>query len=119
MVDDDELVLINTVAMLEDLGHSVLAASSGQEALAVLADHPGVDLVFTDYAMPRMTGLQLIRRLGERGVKAAVILATGYAEIPEGQAENLPRISKPFNQATLARAIAGAWRPAPVGKGDV
>ena len=119
VVDDDELVLINTVAMLEDLGHSVLAASSGQEALAVLADHPGVDLVFTDYAMPRMTGLQLIRRLGERGVKAAVILATGYAEIPEGQAENLPRISKPFNQATLARAIAGAWRPAPVGKGDV
>jgi PAS domain S-box-containing protein len=113
VVDDDELVLINTVAMLEDLGHSVLAANSGQEALAALAEHPNLDLVLTDYAMPRMTGLQLIKRLHERGAKAAVILATGYAEIPEGQAENLPRIAKPFNQATLARAIAGAWRPPP------
>ena len=113
VVDDDELVLINTVAMLEDLGHSVLGSGSGQEALAILSEHPDVDLVITDYAMPRMTGLQLIKRLNDRGVKAPVILATGYAEIPEGQGENLPRIAKPFSQADLARAIAGAWRPPP------
>jgi PAS domain S-box-containing protein len=111
VVDDDELVLINTVAMLEDLGHSVLAAGTGQEALAVLTEHPDIDLVLTDYAMPRMTGLQLIKRLQERGMKAPVILATGYAEIPEGQAEGLPRIAKPFSQTDLARPIAGAWRP--------
>ncbi len=111
VVDDDELVLINTVAMLEDLGHRVLAASSGEEALAVLAEHPGVDLLITDYAMPRMTGLQLIRGLAERGLEAQVILATGYAEIPEGQGQDLPRLSKPFSQADLARVIAGAWRP--------
>jgi len=113
VVDDDELVLINTVAMLEDLGHSVLAAGSGQEALAVLAEHPGIDLMITDYAMPRMTGLQLVRRLGERALTMPIILATGYAEIPEGQGQDLPRISKPFTQAALARAIAGAWRPDP------
>ena len=111
VVDDDELVLINTVAMLEDLGHSVLAANSGQEALAILAEHPVIDLVITDYAMPRMTGLQLIKRLGECELKAPVILATGYAEIPDGQGQDLPRISKPFSQADLARAIAASWRP--------
>ena len=111
VVDDDELVLINTVAMLEDLGHSVLGASSGQEALAVLTEHPDIDLVITDYAMPRMTGLQLIKRLNDRGVTAPVLLATGYAEIPEGQGENLPRLAKPFSQADLSRAIAGSWRP--------
>ncbi len=112
MVDDDELVLINTVAMLEDLGHTVLPASSGPEALTILGQqHAEIDLVLTDYAMPRMTGLQLINRLDERGLKAPVILATGYAEIPEGQGRDLPRISKPFSQAALARAIACAWRP--------
>ena len=112
VVDDDELVLINTVAMLEDLGHTVLPASSGPEALTILGQqHAEIDLVLTDYAMPRMTGLQLINRLDERGLKAPVILATGYAEIPEGQGRDLPRISKPFSQAALARAIACAWRP--------
>jgi CheY-like chemotaxis protein len=119
-VDDDELVLINTVAMLEDLGHSVLAAGSGQEALAILAQHPEIELVLTDYAMPRMSGLQLIRQVAQQRPEAAAILATGYAEIPEGEAEGLPRLAKPFNQADLGRAIASAWRggvAAPGGRG--
>ena len=111
VVDDDQLVLINTVAMLEDLGHRVLAAGSGQDALAVLAEHPEVDMVLTDYAMPRMTGLQLIRRIADQRPATSVILATGYAEIPEGQGQDLSRLGKPYNQADLVRAIAGAWRP--------
>ncbi len=104
-------MLINTVAMLEDLGHRVLAAGSGQDALAVLAEHPEVDMVLTDYAMPRMTGLQLIRRIADQRPATSVILATGYAEIPEGQGQDLSRLGKPYNQADLVRAIAGAWRP--------
>ncbi len=40
-----------------------------------------------------------------------MILTTGYAEIPQGAAETLPRIAKPFSQADLARGIAGSWRP--------
>ena len=111
VVDDDELVLTNTVAMLEDLGHRVLPASSGPDALAVLSEHPEIDMVLTDYAMPRMNGLQLIKRVAERLPGASVLLATGYAEIPEGQAADLARIGKPFSQADLGRAIAAAWRP--------
>ena len=111
VVDDDELVLTNTVAMLEDLGHRVLPASSGHDALAILSEHPEIDMVLTDYAMPRMNGLQLIKRVAERLPDASVLLATGYAEIPEGQAADLTRIGKPFSQADLGRAIASAWRP--------
>jgi PAS domain S-box-containing protein len=48
-VDDDSLVLTNTAAMLEDLGHRVLVAASGAEALVALAQNR-VDLVITDYA---------------------------------------------------------------------
>ena len=52
-VDDDELVLTNTIAMLEELGHTGIAASSGNEALNVLRQESSVDLVLTDYAMRR------------------------------------------------------------------
>ena len=112
VVDDDELVLTNTVAMLEDLGHRVLEACCGQDALAVMSEHSQIDLVLTDYAMPRMNGLQLIRRVLERRPEISVVLATGYAEIPEGQAHDLCRLGKPFTQADLGRVIASAYRPA-------
>ena len=59
-VDDDNLVLMNTVAMLEELGHSAMQASSGAEALALLQREPDVQLLITDQAMPEMTGAQLI-----------------------------------------------------------
>ena len=58
-VDDDVLVLFNTVAMLEDLGHQVRQAASGREALAWVESGEPLDLVITDQAMPQMTGLQL------------------------------------------------------------
>ena len=112
VVDDDELVLTNTVAMLEDLGHRVLEACCGQDALAVMSEHSQIDLVLTDYAMPRMNGLQLIRRVLERRPEISVVLATGYAEIPEGQAHDLCRLGKPFTQADLGRVIASAYRRA-------
>ena len=57
-VDDDALVLMNTSAMLEDLGHTVFEAKSGQEALGILREEE-IDLVITDQAMPHMTGAQL------------------------------------------------------------
>jgi len=104
-VDDDSLVLFNTSAMLEDLGHSVLEATSGAEALVILR-REGVDLVITDQAMPRMTGVQLLETLRAEWPGLPVILATGYAELPGGAGEGLPRLNKPFSEQELARAIA-------------
>ncbi len=49
-VDDDELVLLNTAAMLEDLGHTVIQASRGEDALSALREAPTIDLVITDHA---------------------------------------------------------------------
>ncbi len=107
-VDDDALVLMNTTAMLEDLGHKVLEASNGAEALAILGAHDDIDLVITDYAMPRMTGRDLAVAIAEKRPGLKVILATGYAELPTGAAIDVQRLPKPFGQPELARAIAQA-----------
>ncbi|NZD50128.1 hybrid sensor histidine kinase/response regulator [Rhizobium leguminosarum] len=105
-VDDDGLVLMNTTLMLEDLGHTVFEAMAGREALDILREQQ-VDLVICDHAMPRMTGAQLAEAIRKEWPEMPIILATGYAEIPEGAGiANLPRLGKPFSQAQLAEAIS-------------
>jgi len=107
-VDDDFLVLRNTVLMLEDLGHQVLEASSGAEALKLLAANTGVELVITDQNMPGMTGLQLAKQIRQKWANIKVVLATGYAELPAGEGEDLKRLSKPFTQAMLGAVVSEA-----------
>ena len=111
VVDDDNLVLMNTAAMLEDLGRQVLTAASGEEALSHLAARPEITLVVTDEVMPGMTGTELARRIREGGSVLPIILATGYADLgerPVPQKPGLPRLAKPFTQAQLAHAVATA-----------
>ncbi len=102
-VDDDGLVLMNTAAMLEDLGHTVFEATSGRQALAILQERSNIDLVITDQAMPAMTGSQLAEAIHEQRPNLPIILATGYAELPAGVA--LPKLAKPFLQDDLAQAV--------------
>lgn len=104
LVDDDGLVLANTRDMLDDLGHHVIEVASGSEAVNVLSQDIGIDLVITDYAMPGMTGLQLAEQVQRLQPNLPVILATGYAEITSGSLE-LPRLAKPFCQQDLVNAI--------------
>ncbi|WP_284310224.1 hybrid sensor histidine kinase/response regulator [Labrys miyagiensis] len=106
-VDDDALVLLNTAALLEDLGHEVLPAASGAEALRLFTDRPDVELVITDQAMPHMTGLQLAREIRSIQPDLPIILATGYAELPPDADPDLARIGKPYGQDELERAIQG------------
>jgi CheY-like chemotaxis protein len=108
VVDDDPLVLMNTAALLEDLGHEVIEASCGQQALDLLSSGTTVDVVVTDQAMPGMTGVQVATAIGERWPMLPVILATGYAELAPESAPGLPRLSKPFRQQALAQALTDA-----------
>jgi CheY-like chemotaxis protein len=102
-VDDDALVLFNTVAMLEDLGHTVHQASNGPAALDVLRREP-IDLVLSDQGMPGMTGIQLAQAIEQEWPLLPVIIVTGYAELPEG-ASRLPKLDKPFLHEELSRVI--------------
>jgi PAS domain S-box-containing protein len=106
-VDDDPLVLMNTVMMLEDMGHAVVEANSGARALELLAER-SVDMVITDHAMPRMTGADLAKAVKEKWPGISIIIATGYAELPPGYRSNFIRLSKPFGERQLADAIGKA-----------
>ena len=106
-VDDDALVLTNTAALLEDLGHRVQIAGGADDALKVLERTP-VDVVITDQAMPQMTGVQLAAVIADRYPGLPVILASGYAELPAGVDETMPRLAKPYSQPDLVLALQRA-----------
>jgi CheY-like chemotaxis protein len=105
LVDDDALIAASTSALLEDLGHRVVEVRSGPEALAVVQGGLRPDLVITDHAMPGMTGVDLAMALREQDSQLPILLATGYAELQDGQRIELPRISKPYTQQQLSSEI--------------
>lgn len=112
VVDDDTLVLHSAVAMLEDLGHRVFHSTSGKHALKLLADHPEIEVLITDHAMPTMTGAELAANVQAISPSLPIVLATGYAELPAGLATTLTRLAKPFTQRELENAMYQATRPA-------
>ena len=110
VVDDDSLVLTSTTLLLEDLGHRVISATSGEKALALFDQGEVIDLMITDMAMPQMSGAQLAHAVRLLKPDLPIILATGYAERLEGFAEKLPRLPKPFTQLNLVEIIARSMK---------
>ena len=100
-VDDDPLIAMSTTEMLEDLGHRVIGANSGLHALDILRSEQPLDLMMTDHAMPGMTGIELAAASREVRPSLPVLLATGYAELPDGIQVDLPRLAKPYHQDQL------------------
>jgi CheY-like chemotaxis protein len=84
----------------------VLEATSGKSALEILRRGDSIDLVITDQAMPHMTGSDLAAAIRLEKPDMPIILATGFAELPPGVDEGLPKLSKPFLQQQLADVIA-------------
>jgi PAS domain S-box-containing protein len=106
VVDDDVLIAMNTVDLIEDLGHAAVEANSGQSALEILASGAPLDAMITDFAMPGMNGVELATRARALRPGLPILLASGYAELPSGTELNLPRLSKPFFQADLAAQLS-------------
>ena len=100
-VDDDPLIAMSTTEMLEDLGHRVIGASSGRHALDIIKSEQPIDLMMTDHVMPGMTGIELAAASRQLRPSLPILLATGYAELPEGAQLELPRLAKPYHQDQL------------------
>jgi signal transduction histidine kinase len=110
LVDDDALVSMSTAAMIEELGHSVVEASSVAEALEILRSDLPIDCVITDQAMPGTTGIVLANMMREHWPTTPVILATGYADLPESEIADLPRLAKPYRLSALADVLSQVLR---------
>lgn len=106
MVDDDALIAMSSVDMLEDLGHEVVEANSGNQALEMLKTQGPFDLLVTDFSMPGMNGAELSRRARELLPDLPILIATGYADLPEGTDLAIQRLGKPYTQEQLAREIS-------------
>ncbi len=104
-VDDDGLVNMGTAAMLEDMGHSVTEANSGQAALEAITAQ-AFDLVITDQGMPNMLGTELVAELRGAHPDLPIIIATGYQELDEIAALKAVYLSKPFTQEKLREAVS-------------
>lgn len=108
LVDDEMLVRSGTAMMLDELGHDVTEAASGQKALEILTETAGFDVIITDYRMPDMDGMELISAARELIPDLKAVLMTGYqADDPRFADLQAGSLSKPFGLAELETAIDG------------
>jgi len=108
LVDDHSLGLAARKAVLEEAGYKVVAAASAAEALEAFSKRH-FDLLVTDYRMPRMNGIELIRRIREQREDLPVILVSGVADalgLAESNTGANVVIQKSANEVThLVRAV--------------
>jgi CheY-like chemotaxis protein len=101
LVDDSRATRMALGQLLDEEGFDVRACASGPEALACLQAAPFEALV-TDYEMPEMTGVELIRAVRERAPGVRAIVVSGRAA-PEDVPQGVPWMDKPV---TLERLVA-------------
>ena len=111
LVDDDALIAMSSSDMLMDLGHDVVEAHSGKEALKSLGEGAVFDLLITDYSMPGMTGGELAKAARALIPNLPILIASGYAELPAGVDLEVARLGKPYTQDQLATEISKLMAP--------
>jgi two-component system response regulator AtoC len=80
VVDDEPKMRRVLEIMLQKMGHRVLGAGNGVEALALFGEH-SVDLVITDLCMPEMDGIELLAQLRAQGSEVPVMVITAHGTI--------------------------------------
>ena len=111
VIDDDEAMRDSLCFLLET---SSLRARAYESAVQFLeqADDLAPGCIVTDVRMPEMSGLELVRRLKERGVPHPMIVITGHGDVPLAveamKAGAVDFLEKPFEEEALLRAIRSA-----------
>jgi two-component system sensor histidine kinase/response regulator len=114
VADDEEPTLEILTTVVKDLGHQVLAARDGEEALR-LALHHVPDLIITDFMMPRRTGVELIRALRTNQELAATPIILISAASPAGAKDATRFFGKPVHLGDLEETIARLLADRPSG----
>jgi DNA-binding NtrC family response regulator len=118
VVEDAEPLRMLVRELLETAGYAVLDAEAPDKAIALLKSTPGsIHLVLTDMVMPRMSGLELARRVATLKPEARVVFMSGYSDqamVDEGTLPpGTPFLQKPFTLDDLMLTIRRALDAAP------
>lgn len=106
LVEDEVLVREVASEDLAEAGFAVTAASDGDEALAILREGAGFDLLFTDIRMPGSAdGWELARQAKELIPDLRVIYATGFGDAGDELADGECYVRKPYNLKDLRQAL--------------
>lgn len=114
LVDDDENIVASVSLALESHGHSVKAYYDGASGLEALQNDPP-DLAVVDVKMPRMDGMELLRRLRQTSDLPVIMLTSKDDEIDEILGFNLGAddyMHKPFSQRLLLERVKAVLRRA-------
>ncbi len=114
LVDDDKNILTSVSMLLEQEGYHVRTFADGASALTALTATPP-DLAILDIKMPRMDGLELLRRLRQNGDLPVIFLTSKDEEIDELMGLNAGAddyIRKPFSQRLLLERVKAVLRRA-------
>src|ERR1700737_2542010 len=79
LIDDNHLGLIARKNVVEELGHGITTAATGQEALECFAKQT-FDLVITDYKMPKMNGVEMIGQIRSCAPHVPIIVVSGFVD---------------------------------------
>ncbi|MBL4871522.1 MAG: response regulator transcription factor [Robiginitomaculum sp.] len=112
LVDDDENILTSVSLFLEDAGHTVRTYNNGASALEALNKYP-CDIAVFDVKMPRMDGIELLRRLRQTSNLPVIFLTSKDDEFDEAIGLNMGAddyITKPFSQRLLGERIKAVLR---------
>jgi two-component system response regulator ChvI len=112
LVDDDENIVASVSLALESHGHTVTACHDGVAGLEALTTNPP-DLAILDVKMPRMDGMELLRRLRQTSDLPVIMLTSKDEEIDEILGFNLGAddyIHKPFSQRLLLERVKAVLR---------
>ncbi|GFO55269.1 hypothetical protein GMSM_22760 [Geomonas sp. Red276] len=111
LVEDEEMLLKTTTGMLEEMGYTVLQATSPQQAIALCERGTRVDLVLTDVVMPGMNGEEMVTRIRRVWPECPVLFMSGYTRSflereHRGELAGVNFIPKPFDIKQLNESVS-------------
>jgi DNA-binding NtrC family response regulator len=114
LVDDEASMLSSLQRLLRRENYRILVASSGEEALTLLAENE-VGVIISDQRMPAMSGTELLTRVRKMHPKTVRIILSGYTGLESlteaiNNGEIYKYLMKPWDDAELIETIRGAFR---------
>jgi CheY-like chemotaxis protein len=107
LVEDDPHVSLTIENLLTAIGHQCISVNNGIEALEALDERTDIELVITDYQMPKLNGSELVNRLRSKGLQIPIIILSGYGASVNLHQDYQPNaiLGKPVQLKKLSEVI--------------